>query len=298
MANYLDLTGLTRFKEKQDLANEAKFLKKADFDSTINEKLTNVYKYKGTKPSFSDLPQTGNVAGDVWDVNGGMNYAWDGTKWDALGESKVEITIDSEIKSDSENPVQNKVIYSALQEKASVDDAKKVTQTVAADNDDYPILVKNSSGTTTVTDTSKFASGVTVNPSSGNISATSFTGKLIGNADSATTATTADKAKTADKATSADKATTAESATTAATADKATSATTAEGLSVTLGIEKGGTGATTSSEAWTALGGGSVGKLNTNSSTTQYLRGDGTWGTPENTTYDAISTTEIDNLFK
>lgn len=52
-----------------------------------------------------------------------------------------------------------------------------------------------------------------------------------------------------------------------------------------LPIANGGTGKTTASEAWTALGGGSVGKLNTNASTSQYLRGDGSWASPPNTTY-------------
>lgn len=270
MAKYLDIKGLTHFKEKQDGANEAKFVKKTDFDSTINEKLTNVYKYKGTKPSFEQLPQTGNTAGDVWDVAGGMNYAWDGDKWDALGESKVEITIDAELSSSSENPVQNKVIYSALQSKASTDDAKKVTQTASTDSAEYPILTKTEEGATAATDTTKFAAGVTVNPSTGTITATTFKGALDGNASTAT------KAQSADKATSADS---------------------AETLSSTLGINKGGTGATTPQEAWTALGGGSVGKLNTGESTTTFLRNDGTWGTPENTTYDAIGDGEIDALF-
>ena len=49
--------------------------------------LTNVYKYKGSKSKVSDLPTTGNVAGDVYNViERGINYAWTGTEWDALGE--------------------------------------------------------------------------------------------------------------------------------------------------------------------------------------------------------------------
>ena len=60
----------------------------------IATKLSSVYKYKGTKATYANLPGTGNETGDVWNVeaaNGnipaGTNYAWDGTKWDALGGS-------------------------------------------------------------------------------------------------------------------------------------------------------------------------------------------------------------------
>ena len=48
--------------------------------------LTAVYKYKGSKATVSALPSSGNVQGDVWDVQeNGMNYAWNGSAWDALG---------------------------------------------------------------------------------------------------------------------------------------------------------------------------------------------------------------------
>lgn len=48
--------------------------------------ITGLYKYKGSVNTVADLPSTGNTNGDVWDVKeDGMNYAWDGSKWDALG---------------------------------------------------------------------------------------------------------------------------------------------------------------------------------------------------------------------
>lgn len=125
---YLDIQGLTYFKGKQDNENETKFLKTADFDQKVNEKLVNVYKYKGTVDSYDQLPKQGNTAGDVYDVAGGMNYAWDGKKWDALGESKVDITIDNALSSTSQNPVQNKVIKTELDKKAG-----KAVATTGAD---------------------------------------------------------------------------------------------------------------------------------------------------------------------
>lgn len=67
-----------------DYVNE-NFAKKSD--------VTSIYRPKGTKPTYDDLPTTGNEVGDVWNVaSDDMNYAWtvDGT-WDPLG-SKIEIS--------------------------------------------------------------------------------------------------------------------------------------------------------------------------------------------------------------
>lgn len=59
----------------------------------INSMVSSVLHYKGTKTSYSDLPKTGNVVGDVWNieesmpgyhVNAGDNVAWNGTTWDVL----------------------------------------------------------------------------------------------------------------------------------------------------------------------------------------------------------------------
>ena len=66
----------------------------------------------------------------------------------------------------------------------------KVTQTVTTTNAEYPLLTSstaNASATTTTT--ARFATGVTMNPSSGTITATTFKGALSGNASTATKAT-------------------------------------------------------------------------------------------------------------
>ena len=48
--------------------------------------IVNMYKYKGSVASYSLLPSTGNVNGDVYNVEtDGQNYAWNGTAWDSLG---------------------------------------------------------------------------------------------------------------------------------------------------------------------------------------------------------------------
>lgn len=51
----------------------------------IDGKLTGAMHYKGQVASYSALPSSGNVQGDVWNVESdGHNYAWNGTGWDKL----------------------------------------------------------------------------------------------------------------------------------------------------------------------------------------------------------------------
>lgn len=65
-----------------DLSN---YVKKDDISA--------VYKYKGTKTNYSELPTSGNNIGDVWNITkadknnhikAGDNVAWDGSQWDNL----------------------------------------------------------------------------------------------------------------------------------------------------------------------------------------------------------------------
>lgn len=72
-----------------DYVNE-NFAKKSD--------VTSIYRPKGTKPTYDDLPSSGNEVGDVWNVESDdMNYAWtvDGT-WDPLGSKIVVSSISND----------------------------------------------------------------------------------------------------------------------------------------------------------------------------------------------------------
>lgn len=54
--------------------------------SEVDQKVSSVYKYKGSVPQQSNLPQSDQTVGDVYNVEDtDMNYAWDGTKWDPIG---------------------------------------------------------------------------------------------------------------------------------------------------------------------------------------------------------------------
>lgn len=53
----------------------------------LKSDITSMYKYKGSVATIALLPSTGQTVGDVYNVeSNGMNYAWDGEDWDALGE--------------------------------------------------------------------------------------------------------------------------------------------------------------------------------------------------------------------
>lgn len=61
--------------------------------SAFAQAISGLYTYKGSVATYDDLPSTGNKVGDVWNVQAtGMNYAWNGTSWDAQGS---EFTIEA-----------------------------------------------------------------------------------------------------------------------------------------------------------------------------------------------------------
>ena len=72
---------------KNDLVNAINELKTTTYNKTeIDNKISSVYKYKGTVASYSNLPSTDLTVGDVYNVEStGDNYAWTGTTWDKLG---------------------------------------------------------------------------------------------------------------------------------------------------------------------------------------------------------------------
>ena len=61
-------------------------------DTEETTKLTSVFQYRGSVPTFEDLPTEGNITGDVWNVDEtDVNYVWDGNEWDQLSGS-VDLT--------------------------------------------------------------------------------------------------------------------------------------------------------------------------------------------------------------
>lgn len=71
-------------------------------DYALKSDITNVYIYKGSVASESNLPVTGQITGDVYNIetassygSAGMNVAWNGSAWDPLGGSFDTSTIDN-----------------------------------------------------------------------------------------------------------------------------------------------------------------------------------------------------------
>lgn len=78
-----------------DTVAASTYLRQDDANATYAKKtdITNIYKFKGTKTNYADLPTTGVVTGDVWNITNadaehsikaGDNVAWNGTGWDNL----------------------------------------------------------------------------------------------------------------------------------------------------------------------------------------------------------------------
>ena len=121
MAKYLDLNGLTYFGGKvktaldtkaplDEATTEAKGLMssadKTKLDGFLSAEnyalksdIVNVYSFKGSVATYAELPTENLTAGDVYDVQErGINYAWTGTEWDALGEVfEIETITESDI---------------------------------------------------------------------------------------------------------------------------------------------------------------------------------------------------------
>lgn len=72
------------------LTDAADYAKKSD--------ISTAYKFKGSVANEAALPTTADV-GDVYNTEDtGMNYAWDGEKWDALGTTlTIETATEAEI---------------------------------------------------------------------------------------------------------------------------------------------------------------------------------------------------------
>ena len=78
-----------------DTVAASTYLRQDDANITYAKKsdISNVYKFKGTKTTYAELPTTGVVTGDVWNITNadaehgikaGDNVAWNGTAWDNL----------------------------------------------------------------------------------------------------------------------------------------------------------------------------------------------------------------------
>lgn len=85
----------TALQLKADKTQLNNYVTTATANTTYAKKsdISNIYKFKGTKTNYADLPTTNRVTGDVWNITNadaehgikaGDNVAWNGTAWDNL----------------------------------------------------------------------------------------------------------------------------------------------------------------------------------------------------------------------
>lgn len=69
-------------------ANDAEYQTATQVSASIDAKISSVYRYKGSVANQAALPSSDNVTGDIYNCEDtGMNYAWNGEAWDALGSA-------------------------------------------------------------------------------------------------------------------------------------------------------------------------------------------------------------------
>ena len=92
---------------------------KTEIDDAINAAVSSVWKLKGRVDTINDLPSSGNKTGDIYLVGAETDtnkpeYYWTGTAWEYMGQT---MTIDLTLSDTSGNPVANRVIKAALDNK-------------------------------------------------------------------------------------------------------------------------------------------------------------------------------------
>lgn len=90
-----------------------KGLSTEDFTTQEKNKLASigaVMTYRGSVTAYENLPTTGNVTGDTYNVSSdGKNYCWNGTGWDDLGGT---IDLSSYVQKTELVPITNSQIQS------------------------------------------------------------------------------------------------------------------------------------------------------------------------------------------
>ena len=219
------LTGTPTAPTASNSTNSTQIATTAFVQSLVNSKVAGndamVYKGTiGTGGTVTALPTThevgwtykvitaGSYAGNACNVGDMIICLTDGTAANNAHWTVVEGNIDGAVTGPASSVSGNVVLFDgttgkmikdsgltlgvSVPENALFTDTNtKVTQTISSNNEELPILARDTISTTTSTTTSKFASGVTINPSTNAITATTFNGSLEGNALTATNLKTA-----------------------------------------------------------------------------------------------------------
>lgn len=129
-----------------------------DMDDKIAALVTD-FSYKGSVPTYDDLPSSPEI-GDVYTIEDtGFMYVWDGSKWVALNMSGQEIKQSDWDENDSADPayIKNRTHYSETVENIFAQYSS--TSAGATPDSNYVWFVEKVEGYSTETDLSDFSDG-------------------------------------------------------------------------------------------------------------------------------------------
>lgn len=139
----------------------------------IDEKASKAYHFKGSVPTYDDLPKEANVEGDVWNVTEtGDNYAWveATSEWDTLGKAFDLSTCvkkdDISNTQDTEETGKDKRVYSVAYLNGALADcfkSEKITGVIVKDDAQAQAKVYNAHYVNSLLSGSKIEAGTEEN---------------------------------------------------------------------------------------------------------------------------------------
>ena len=177
--NGTDITNLQNTKADKATTLAGYGITDAYTKTEVDAKVSSVYRFRGSVATYANLPTTGQVVGDVWNVEDtGANYAWSGSEWDKLSET-VDLT-PYLTKADAANTYATITTVNSKQDTLTTDQLAAVNSGITADHvASYDAYAGEISAAQTEADKANAAVMLKVNIDQGTANA----GKLLGVGD-------------------------------------------------------------------------------------------------------------------
>ena len=131
--NDTDITNLQNTKADKATTLAGYGITDAYTKTEVDAKVSSVYRFRGSVATYANLPTTGQVVGDVWNVEDtGANYAWSGSEWDKLSET-VDLT-PYLTKADAANTYATITTVNGKQDTLTTDQLAAVNSGITADH--------------------------------------------------------------------------------------------------------------------------------------------------------------------
>lgn len=177
--NDTDITNLQNTKADKATTLAGYGITDAYTKTEVDAKVSSVYRFRGSVATYANLPTTGQVVGDVWNVEDtGANYAWSGSEWDKLSET-VDLT-PYLTKADAANTYATIATVNGKQDTLTTDQLAAANSGITADHvASYDAYAGEISAAQTEADKANAAVMLKVNIDQGTANA----GKLLGVGD-------------------------------------------------------------------------------------------------------------------